>query len=83
MSTEPIETELALRFHDAAWFAEQIGMSLDWVQHNVKRLPHHKVGRRTKFDLHCVAAYQDITARPGSPRLERSPGSQARKRPAR
>lgn len=83
MDTAPDRPELDLRFHDAAWFAEQIDMSLDWVRRNVKRLPHHKVGRLTKFDLHCVAAYRDLTAQPGSPRLERSPGSQARKRRAR
>lgn len=71
---------LSLRFHDAAWFAEQIDMSLDWVQHNVKRLPHHKVGRLTKFDDHCVAIYRDRTAVHATNDLVRSTGSQARKR---
>lgn len=79
MDIEPDDTELALRFQDAAWFATQIGMSEDWVRHHVKQLPHHKVGRLTKFDRHCVAAYRDLTAQLGSPRLERSVGSKARK----
>lgn len=80
MASKPDNAELTLRFHDAAWFATQIDMSEDWVRHHVKLLPHHKIGRLTKFDQHCVAAFRDLTARPGSPRLERSSGSQARKR---
>lgn len=73
------DENVSLQFHDAAWFASMIGMSLDWVQHNVKRLPHHKVGRRTKFDDHCVAIYRDRTAVHATNDLVRSPGSQARK----
>lgn len=59
--TDDDTTEPDQHFHDAAWFAHQIGMSIDWVRHNTKRLPRHKIGNRVKFDDHCVAIYREQT----------------------
>ena len=50
--TSPIPAEDPLR--DAAWFASQIGVSVDYVRHNTATLPHHKVGRLVRFDDHCI-----------------------------
>lgn len=55
-------TTTALDFYGAAWMAERIDMSEDWVRHNTKRIPHHKVGRLVKFDEHCVERYAEQTA---------------------
>lgn len=40
--------------------ADLLGMSTDWVQTKVteKSLPHHKVGRLTRFCPECVARIQ-------------------------
>lgn len=67
-------------FRNAAWFAAQIGMSEDWVRRNVKRLPHHKVGRLTKFDEHCVDLLRERTAVRPRDSMVRTPGSRAQKR---
>ncbi|SNS63939.1 hypothetical protein SAMN06309944_1118 [Micrococcales bacterium KH10] len=48
--------------HDAAWFAEQIGMSEDWVRRNSKRLPCHKVGRMLRFSEDSVRIFLERTA---------------------
>lgn len=50
------------------------------VRRNVKRLPHHKVGRLTKFDEHCVDLLRERTAVIPHAPLARTPGSRARKR---
>ncbi|MGP7961149.1 hypothetical protein ACTVCO_10130 [Sanguibacter sp. A247] len=47
---------------DAEWFAAQIDMSVDWVRHNTKSLPHHKVGRLVRFDVHCLDLLRTQTA---------------------
>lgn len=74
MSDSPV----SLQFHDTVWFAGQIDVSEDWVRRNIKALPHHKVGRLTKFDDHCVELFRDRTAvHQGA--LTRTPTSRSRK----
>lgn len=60
--TTPTEARVEDPFRDAAWFADAIGMSEDWVRHNAGRLPRHKVGSRLRFDQHCVDRYREMTA---------------------
>lgn len=69
-----------LEFHDSAWFARQIDMSHDWVIRNTKRLPHHRIGRRVKFDAHCVAIYRDRTAIAPQNDMRQTSKSRARNR---
>lgn len=65
---------------DEAWFAEQIGKSLDWCRRNRGELPHHIVGETPRYDDHCVDLYREQTFLPvsGVTTLARSAASQRR-----
>lgn len=61
------------------WFAQQIGMGTDWVARNTRNLPHHKVGRKIRYDDHCVDAYRAQTAITPNDPMTRTTGSRNRK----
>lgn len=75
--TSPIPAEDPLR--DAAWFASQIGMSVDYVRHNTATLPHHKIGRLVRFDDHCIDELRRRTAVTPADPMRRTAASRARK----
>lgn len=79
--TSPIPAVDPLR--DAAWFAAQIGMSVDWVRHNTRGLPHHKVGRLVRFDEHCLDELRARTAQAPRDAMQRTAQSKVRRKKVR
>lgn len=68
------------RMHCIHWFAQQIGAPVDWVRHNMRKVPHHKRGRRVLFTDSDVDEFLRITkVDPGdSPEIQLSDLSRAR-----
>lgn len=50
-----------LTLHDAAWFAEQIGMSTYWVTAHYDLIPHHKFGRARRFSEDNLREFLELT----------------------
>jgi hypothetical protein len=76
------DTDLTTELHDAAWFAERIGMSEKWVRAHTHELPCFKYGGRVKFTEQSVEDFLDATRQRASAEIQISPRSRtARRRP--
>lgn len=46
-----------LETFDAAWFAERIGKTADWVTRHLDDIPHMRIGRTPRFTERDLADY--------------------------
>ena len=59
--------------NDKAWMAARIRKSEDWINHNLRKIPHIKIGANVWFtEEHAVAFLKAHEVLPSTGRTERS-----------
>lgn len=63
--------------HDRQWLSERIRKSEDWIAHNLRHIPHIKVGRDVWFTEDHAQEF--LAAHEVKPALGRTPASRAKR----
>jgi len=52
---------------DIEWMSQRINKSVDWIAHNMRRVPHVKIGRNVRFTERLAREFiEAATVRPAS-----------------
>lgn len=78
MTAETIDLD---QLRDREWMSERIGKSVDWIAHNMGKVPHIRVGKTPFFTERLAREFLEAaTVRPSSGQTERSRMARRRSR---